>query len=172
MRAALAKAGLVAGLFLGVIGVSTPAGAAVLCPPGCVIVGSTLGIGGFPTGIATDWRYDGTFVVTSVTNHNDGMFDLTRQYYIRILGDVTLHPNQDVTGTADYAVSTSPFSRSGSFYTSTPPAHFVTGTVSVTGKRYAIWMPGTYISMTLNSYPLTTCPTCNASYEGTFFYNH
>lgn len=175
MRRTIASVGLAAALLLGAVGALTPARAALLCPPGCLVAGSTQGIGGFPNAALspTDWRYNGTFTVTAVTNHNSGTADFTRQYYVRILGDVTLHPNQDVTGTADYAVSTSPFtSRGASFDTVSPPSDFFTGTVAVNGKRYAIQLPGTYISMTLNSYPLTTCPTCNASYTGTFFYNH
>ncbi len=168
MRRIMAKVVLVAGILAGVIGVSTPASAALLCPPGCFVAGTTLGAGGFPD--PTSFSYDGTFAVTAITNHNDATFDFTRQYYIRILGDVTLS-GENVTGRANYAVSTDPFPVAGSLAMRNPN-HWFTGTVAISGKRYAIYMPGTYMSMTLESTPLTTCSTCTARYVGSFFYNH
>lgn len=169
MRRTVASVGLAAALLIGALGAFTPARAALLCPPGCLVAGTSQGIGGFPfPDIApTDWRYDGR--ITTVANRTNGTW-VARSYYVRILGDVTLHPSQDVTGTAEFAFSTSPFT--DGFRQATTPTELYTGTVAVKGKRYAIQLPGTYISMTLNAYPFTTCPTCNASYTGTFIYNH
>jgi hypothetical protein len=141
MRRRIAAIAAGSALVLGALGNLTPSSAAVLCPPGCVITGTTKTIGIFPSdGQAT---INGTLTVLASTRRGAiaDAVSVGETYYVYISGTVASDANGLLSGTALLHVS----SYTGAGYDS------VGGYVQVSGTPQAVRLSGTNIEATLVS---------------------
>ncbi|MCU1587165.1 MAG: hypothetical protein JWN31_658 [Frankiales bacterium] len=143
MRRRLAAIATGVALVLGTAGALTPADSAVLCPPGCVAIGSIRVLGsGFP---GPDQLYmvgSVTMVATTRTGVIANAASVLQNYYFYAYGPVSTGPSGFLRGSVQVELYTG---ESGAYGSS----DYISGTVSVQGKPSALRLSNSKLNIAL-----------------------
>ena len=110
MRRRLAAIATGVALLIGLSGTLSPANSAILCPPGCLAVGSIKILGnGFPNPTTISMSGSITALVSTRTGGVAGALDVNKAYFVNIYGTVTPGAAGTVKGFASFYASTDYF---------------------------------------------------------------